>query len=331
MSAPTIKNKTGKTADVFSLPDQVVKTIKSFNENDPVARQYYPSSDEKIISLKENPDPIGDHVHSPLKGLVHRHKSRVLLKITDTCAVYCRFCFRKEMVGKGQGILKDHDVEKIISYIEKHQEINEVIFSGGDPLNLSNRRLSALMQQLEKINNIDIIRFHTRVPIVTPQRIDQEFIDIINRCSKAVYIVLHVNHAQEIDQTVKDMISRLVKSKAVLLSQSVLLKGVNDNVDALSDLFHSLVKNSVKPYYLHHPDLAPGTGHFRVSIAQGQALMKELRRKISGLCIPSYVLDIPGGHGKIPVDHCYLSSLQDNGYSVEDTRGNTHRYIEENG
>lgn len=329
MSAPRVKSKAENTTNIFSVPDQIAKTVHSDHKDDPVARQYYPSADEKIISLKESPDPIGDYANSPLKGLVHRHADRVLLKITDICAVYCRFCFRKEMVGKGQGILKDREIKNILSYIEQHEEINEVIFSGGDPLTLSNRRLAALLQQLEKINHIDIIRFHTRAPIVMPERIDQQFINIINDCSKAVYIVLHVNHAQEINQTIIDMLGLLAKSKAVLLSQSVLLKGVNDNVDALSNLLRTLVKHSVKPYYLHHPDLAPGTGHFRVSIAQGQALMKELRGKISGLCMPSYVLDIPGGFGKIPVDYCYLSALQENGYNIEDTRGTIHHYIEE--
>ncbi len=310
----------------LNITSQIEDTILTDTKTDPVALQYLPSSLEKVIHLNENPDPIGDHTHSPVKGIVHRHNDRVLLKITDICPVYCRFCFRKEMVGKGMGVLTEKEIDNAINYITNYVEIHEVIFSGGDPLTLSNRRLQGLLTRLEKINHLKIIRFHTRVPIVNPERIDIEFLDIINKFSKAIYIVMHVNHAQEINDNIKEMFSKLSRTSAVLLSQSVLLKNINDNILALENLFQTLIDNRVKPYYLHHLDLAPGTGHFRVSIKKGQQLMSELRQKISGLCLPAYVLDIPGGFGKVPIDDCYIKDLENKSYLIKDYEGQNHIY-----
>lgn len=308
------------------LTAQIESTILSNDEHDPVAMQYVPSSQENIIDLKENADPIGDFSHSPVKGIVHRHQDRVLLKITDTCAAYCRFCFRKEMVGKGQGVLSDHEINHALDYISNDKNIREVIFTGGDPLTLSNRRLQDIMDKLNTMAHLDIIRFHTRVPIMKPTRVDDEFITIINQSPKAIYMVVHVNHAQEINQPIKDVFAKLSKSAAQLLSQSVLLKGINDDAKILEDLFRTLVANRVKPYYLHHPDLASGTGHFRISIKKGQALMKTLRKNLSGLCMPTYVLDIPGGYGKVLIEKCYIQDVQNNIYDITDLNGTVHQY-----
>lgn len=326
MSSRALKNKISAQEASLPITEQIFDTMVSQDLDDPVAKQYLPSPEENIISLKESTDPIGDYNHSPMKGLVHRYHDRVLLKITDTCSVYCRFCFRKEMVGKGHGILKNSEIENIISYIQNNPQIHEVIFSGGDPLTLSNRRLSVLLTKLEAIKHLDIIRFHTRAPMVTPDRINEEFLDLINTCSKAIYIVIHVNHAQEINQKIINVLSKLSTTRATILSQTVLLKGVNDTTEALENLFRTLVKNSVKPYYLHHPDLAQGTGHFRVTIAEGQALMKSLIGKISGLCLPTYVLDIPGGFGKIPINYNSTQLLQNGKYLIEDIHGQKHIY-----
>lgn len=305
---------------------QVWDTIKSEDLSDPVAKQYLPAAEENIIALNEHPDPIGDNAHSPVEGVVHRYPDRALLKITDTCTVYCRFCFRKEMVGKGEGILSINELDDALEYISATPEIHEIILSGGDPLTLSNRRFKDLLKQLEEIKHIDIIRIHTRTPIVHPKRIDADFLEILNDCTKALYLVLHVNHAQEINTAVESAFNKLSRTRAILLSQSVLLKGINDNVGSLENLFRTLVNNRIKPYYLHHPDLAPGTGHFRVSIEKGQALMKALRGKISGLCIPTYVLDIPGGHGKAPIGTCSIHATEKDHYIVEDYQGIEHHY-----
>jgi lysine 2,3-aminomutase len=313
-----------KKSDQPRLPTQVQATIQT--KNDPVARQYLYDPREKNIRPEENADPIGDDAHSPMKGIVHRYPDRVLLKITDTCAVYCRFCFRKEMVGQGNGILSLEEINSALGYIHSAPGVREVILTGGDPLTLSNRRLADLLAKLSQIPHLDIIRFHTRAPLVSPQRIDSELVDMIAGMNKAVYLVMHVNHAQEINEAVKAALKRLSRSGAVLLSQTVLLKDINDSATVLESLFRTLLANRVKPYYLHHPDLAPGTHHFRVSIKRGQDIMKALRGTITGLGYPTYVLDLPCGYGKMPLTPCYIETLADGSYSVEDYQGRKHMY-----
>lgn len=309
------------------LTEQVRQTIlSSFPLEDPVGRQYFPDGRETIVALNEDADPIGDHAYSPVKGIVHRYPDRALLKITDTCAVYCRFCFRKEMVGKGEGVLSADELFSSLSYIRGHKELREIILTGGDPLTLSNRRIEDLLKELAAIEHLDIIRIHTRAPLVQPERVDEGLAALFSSLKKALYIVLHVNHAQEIDAKVKDAFFRLSRSGAVLLSQTVLLKGVNDDAEILEDLFRTLLANRVKPYYLHHPDLAPGTGHFQVSIKQGQDIIKSLRGNISGLAYPTYVLDLPGGYGKMPLTPSYLEALSNDTYIVEDYKGQKHLY-----
>jgi len=293
---------------------------------DPVGKQYVPDAREAIITPDENSDPIGDNAHTPVKGIVHRYPDRVLLKITDTCAVYCRFCFRKDMVGKGEGVLSAGELETAYDYIKSHPEVREIILTGGDPLTLSNRRLGDVLARLEAIPHLDIIRIHTRAPLVQPERVDDGLREIFLDLKKALYVVLHVNHAQEINEAVRGAFSRLSRSGAVLLSQSVLLKGVNDKADTLEELFRVLLANRVKPYYLHHPDLAPGTSHFRLSIKEGQDIMKALRGKVTGLAYPTYVLDLPGGYGKTPLTPNYVEHLGSNACIIEDYEGRKHQY-----
>lgn len=314
-----------KPADpALKLPEQVVQTI--YSPDDAVARQYLPDDPESVILPEENADPIGDFAHSPAKGLVHRYPDRVLLKITDTCAVYCRFCFRKEMVGKGVGVLSPFEIGDALNYIRENPQIREVILSGGDPLTLSNRRLGDLLAALDSIPHLDIIRFHTRAPLVTPDRIDEDLQALFLAQKKAVYVVVHVNHAQEINEAVREAFFRLSRSGVVLLSQTVLLKNINDDAATLEALFRTLLANRVKPYYLHHPDLAPGTSHFRLSIKEGQDIIRQLRGRVTGLAYPTYVLDIPGGYGKVPLSPSYAQELLDGTYKVEDIDGRTHAY-----
>jgi lysine 2,3-aminomutase len=313
-----------KTDPALRLTQQVEDTILS--PDDAVARQYIPDVREAVILPGEDADPIGDFAHSPVKGIVHRYPDRVLFKVTNTCAIYCRFCFRKEMVGKGDGILSPFEIGDAMEYIRSNPQIREVIFSGGDPLTLSNRRIAQLLEVLADIPHIELIRFHTRAPIVSPDRVDDEFISLLQSQKKAVYVLLHVNHAQEINEAVEKVLFKLSRSGAVVLSQSVLLKGINDNAQTLETLFRKLLAHRVKPYYLHHPDLAPGTSHFRLSIKQGQEIMKQLRGRVTGLAYPTYVLDIPGGHGKMPLTPCYIAKLSDGTYMIEDFEGNTHAY-----
>lgn len=291
-----------------------------------VARQYVPDVAELSTAPQERADPIGDHAHMPVKGIVHRYRDRVLLKITHVCAVYCRFCFRREMVGPdGEGALDAGELVAALSYVADHPEIWEVILTGGDPLVLSPRRLADLMARLGQIEHVKVVRFHTRLPVVDPARVSDELVAALRCPGKAVYVALHANRAEELTPAARAACARLVDSGVPMLSQSVLLAGINDDVEALGALMRAFVETRIKPYYLHQGDLAPGTGHFRVELEAGQALMRQLRGDYSGLCQPAYVLDIPGGHGKAPVGPAYLAG-QAEAWEVEDPQGGRHAY-----
>jgi lysine 2,3-aminomutase len=293
---------------------------------DPIARQFVPGPAELDARPEETADPIGDHVHSPLEGIVHRYPDRVLLKLTPICAVYCRFCFRREMIGPGAKPLTLKQVDAALAYVAEHPEIWEVILTGGDPLVLSPRRLRAVLSRLAAIAHVKVIRVHTRVPAAEPARITPELVRALRVKGKATYVVLHANHARELTAAARAACARLVDAGIPMLSQSVLLAGVNDDPAALGDLMRALVECRIKPYYLHHGDLAPGTAHLRTSIERGQGLIRALRGRMSGLCQPTYVLDIPGGHGKSPVGPNYLSQDTTGRYRIEDFNGAQHCY-----
>jgi lysine 2,3-aminomutase len=303
--------------------------------SDAIARQFVPSADELVIAREELHDPIGDEAHrpasngEPVKGIVHRYADRVLLKPIHACAVYCRFCFRREQVGPGGDALDAAELDAALDYIRAHGEIWEVILSGGDPLLLSPRRLQGIVEQLAAIDHVGVIRVHTRLPVADPVKIDAEMVAAL-KCAKAVYVVLHCNHADELTAEVKAACARLIDAGIPMLAQSVLLKGVNDDAGTMEALMRGLVAARIKPYYLHHPDLAHGTGHFRLPIARGQEILRDLRGRVSGLCQPTYVLDIPGGHGKVPIGPDYLSAGTDGGWSVADPDGGTHEYPPKN-
>lgn len=267
---------------------------------DPIAAQFRPDERELIIAADELADPIGDHAHTPVKGVVHRYRDRVLLKPLHVCPVYCRFCFRREMVGPdGDGTLTGGELEAALGYIASHPAIWEVILSGGDPFMLSARRAREITRRIGAIEHVKIIRWHTRVPAVEPLRVTPDFVEALKTKAAATYVVLHANHARELTPEARAAIARLVDAGIPMLSQSVLLKGVNDSADDLEALMRALVEARVKPYYLHHLDKAPGASHFRCSVKQGQALMRELHARASGLCQPAYVLDGPEGKRRV--------------------------------
>lgn len=304
------------------LTPSVRETIR--HGRDPVALQYLPDGRELEIAPGERTDPIGDRAHSPVKGIVHRHPDRVLLKLSSVCAVNCRFCFRKTMLGTPEETLDEHDISQALDYIARTPAIWEVILTGGDPLILSPRRLAAVLDRLEQIEHVRIIRIHTRIPVADPERISASLCRVLDR-EKPLYMVVHVNHAQELSDKAANALRELHKSGVTLLSQSVLLRNVNDSVEALEALFRRLVELRVKPYYLHHPDRVTGTGHFRVEIETGQALMRALRAKSSGLTLPSYILDVPGGYGKVPLEQAHIEKQGDITY-VTDHQGRRHIY-----
>jgi len=305
----------------------VARLIDANNPDDPIARQFIPDPAELVVRPEELADPIGDDAHSPVKGIVHRYDDRVLLKLVHVCPVYCRFCFRREMVGpRGRGALSPRELAAALQYIRTQDRIWEVILTGGDPLVLAARRLRMVMRQLAAIDHVKIIRVHTRVPAVAPALITRELARTLRNRAQATYVVLHINHARELTEQAQAACARLSDAGIPLLSQTVLLKGVNDTPATLADLFRTLVENRIKPYYLHHADLAPGTAHFRTTIADGQRLMRALRGSLSGLCQPTYVLDIPGGAGKVPVGPSYLRPLGDAHYEVDDPNGGQSVY-----
>jgi lysine 2,3-aminomutase len=307
----------------------MAELIDAADANDPIARQFVPDIRELDRQPGEHADPIGDHVKSPVKGIVHRYPDRVLLKIVGVCPVYCRFCFRREMVGPdADASLTSDEIEDALGYIRAHEQIWEVILTGGDPFILSPRRAAEITTALEDIAHVKIIRWHTRVPCVAPERITSELVSALKSTRKTVYVALHANHPRELTSRAKEAIARLVDTGIPVLSQTVLLKGINDDVATLEALMRAFVEARVKPYYLHHGDLAPGTAHFRTSIAEGQALMQALRSRLSGLAIPTYVLDIPGGYGKVPVGPSYLASAETASGHMEvlDPAGSMHTY-----
>jgi lysine 2,3-aminomutase len=293
---------------------------------DPIARQFIPDAAELRASPSELGDPTGDDAHSPTEGLVHRYPDRVLVKLVSQCPVFCRFCFRREIVGpSGSRLLSRKAFEAVLAYVAARAEIWEVIFSGGDPFILSPRRLTEISERFGAVSHIKVIRWHTRVPAVAPERVTEALVRALKNAGKAVFVALHANHPRELTSEARAACARLIDAGIPMLSQTVLLKGVNDDAETLSALMRAFVETRIRPYYLHHLDRAPGTAHFSVPIERGQELMRALRGRLSGLCQPTYVLDIPGGHGKSPITPSYLSGGP-NSWSIKDFSGLSHAY-----
>jgi lysine 2,3-aminomutase len=314
-----------------AITPAMAELIDRDDPNDPIARQFIPEPAELEMRPPERADPIGDDAFSPIEGIVHRYPDRVLLKLVHTCPVYCRFCFRREMVGPGgRGGLTAEKRNAAYRYISRHPEIWEVILTGGDPLVLPASRLRAAVRALAAIDHVKIIRVHTRVPAVAPERITAEMVAALMAPGKTTYVALHANHPRELTAAARAACARIVEAGIPMLSQSVLLRGVNDDIETLSALMRAFVECRVKPYYLHHADLAPGTSHLRTSIETGQELMRQMRGHISGLCQPAYMLDIPGGAGKVPAGPGYISTARngasDGRHEVRTIDGRLHDY-----
>ena len=289
---------------------------------DPIARQLVPDADELQHLPEERADPLDEARLSPVPGVVHRYPDRVLLKLTHACPVYCRFCFRREVVGPaGPQVLSDAALAVALGYIAARPAIWEVILTGGDPLILSPRRVAEVTRRLSAIDTVKVMRWHTRVPAVDPDRVTEGLAAALRSPAKAVYVALHANHPRELTPAVRAACARLIDAGIAMLSQTVLLRGVNDDPETLAALMRAFVECRIKPYYLHHPDPAPGTRRFRLSIAEGQAIVRQLRGRLSGLAQPIYVLDIPGGHGKVPIGPGYLDDGR-----VADPGGTWHEY-----
>jgi lysine 2,3-aminomutase len=313
-----------------ALTPAVVAQVEPASVEDPIARQFIPDLRELEVRADETADPIGDDAHSPVKGIVHRYPDRALFKIASVCPVYCRFCFRRETVGPELGTsLSADEIDAALSYIRQTPAIWEVIMTGGDPLILSPRRIAEITRALGQIDHVKVLRWHTRVPVVAPERVTAELVDALESPSQAVYLALHANHPRELTPEARAACARLVDRGIVMVSQSVLLKGVNDDAATLDALMRAFVETRIKPYYLHHLDRAPGTAHFRTTLAEGQDLMRQLRGRLSGLAQPTYVLEVPGGHGKMPIGPNYLSDNRTPGhYTLVDYHGAAHDYCD---
>jgi lysine 2,3-aminomutase len=290
--------------------------------DDPIGRQFIPDTAELVTATHENPDPIGDDALSPVKGVVHRYADRALLKPLLICPVYCRFCFRREHVGPDGGVLTDAELEAAYRWFADHPSVTEVILTGGDPLMLSPRRLRSIIATLSGMAHIQTIRIHSRVPVADPDRLTEELAAAMET-DRSLWLAVHANHAREFTPAAGRALRRVRALGIPLLGQSVLLRGVNDSAEALEALFRAMIANRMKPYYLHQLDPAPGTARFHVPVEEGRALLAGLRGRVTGLAWPTYVLDIPGGHGKVPIGPDYR---QADG-SLRDLRGSLHRGV----
>lgn len=306
-----------------AITPTIAALIDRADPRDPIARQFVPDIRELDHKPEERADPIGDETYSPVPGVVHRYRDRVLLKLTHVCPVYCRFCFRREVVGPGgPQALSDQAIEAAVAYVASDTGIWEVILTGGDPFMLSPRRIAGVTERLSAIAHVKILRWHTRVPVADPARITPELVAALGSSAKTVYVAVHANHPRELTAAARAACARIVDAGIPMLSQTVLLKGINDDAEILAALMRAFVEARIKPYYLHHPDLAPGTSHLRISIEEGQAIVRQMRGRVSGLAQPTYVLDIPGGHGKVPVGPAYIG---EDGHVI-DPAGSPHSY-----
>lgn len=286
----------------MSITPQMLELIKEEKdlEEKPITQQFVPTVEELNTLEEELYDPTGDFAYTPVKGIVHRYQDRCLLKPVSVCSVYCRFCFRREFIGPNQESLSLEDLKKAYEYIASNPNIFEVILTGGDPLILKPKQIMAILKALSEIPHVEVIRIHTRIPIIDSDKITDEMLEAL-QIEKSLFLAIHANHPKEFTEKAKLTCHRIAHAGIPMVSQSVLLKGINNDVETLGLLMRTFVKNKIKPYYLHHPDMAKGTSHFRVTIEEGRELVQALRQNYSGLCQPTYIKEIPGGFGKIPI------------------------------
>lgn len=285
------------------LPQYYLNLIDKENPKDPVARMALPSVQELLHAEESLRDPIGDLAKQAAPRLTHRYKDRALLHVTNLCPMYCRFCFRKNLMNEKEEALYDGDFSAAFAYVRAHPEIRELILTGGDPWMLSDDRLYSLVEEIaDTLPAVRVLRFHTRMPVTLPSRVTDGLLDAIRRQGRLqTVVVTHFNHAQELSAVAIDASARIRGAGILLLNQSVLLKYVNDSVVALKDLFFALGDAGILPYYLHHCDQVAGAEDFRISIERGQEIWRGLRGELPGYLIPEYILDRPGGLGKIPL------------------------------
>jgi len=322
-----IRNSKGRLA--LAVTPYFASLMDPINPNCPIRRQAIPRIEECHLSKNEMVDPLGEDKHSPVPGLVHRYPDRVLLLVTDQCAVYCRYCTRRRLVGSNERSITQGNFEEVLKYLKSHRKVRDVLLSGGDPLLLENERLEEILSRLRALPHIELLRIGTRVPVTLPQRITGGLIRMLRKYHPLM-ISIHFTHPKEITEAVRRACNELADGGIPLGSQTVLLKGINDKPAIMKKLVQELLKIRVRPYYIYQCDLAMGTEHFRTSVATGIQIMEKLRGHTTGYAVPTYVVDAPGGGGKIPLQPDYVVSKGRGKIVLRNYEGKLFDYSEPN-
>ena len=322
-----IKHSKGRLA--LAVTPYFASLMDPVNQNCPIRRQAIPRVEEIHLSKSEMVDPLGEDNHSPVPGLVHRYPDRVLLLVTDQCAVYCRYCTRRRLVGSNERSISQGNFEEVLKYLKSHRKVRDVLVSGGDPLLLENERLEEILSRLRALPHIELLRIGTRVPVTLPQRITNGLVRMLRKYHPLM-ISIHFTHPKEITDQVKKACNDLADGGIPLGSQTVLLKGINDKPYVMKKLVQELLKIRVRPYYIYQCDLAMGTQHFRTSVGTGIQIMEKLRGHTTGYAVPTYVVDTPGGGGKIPLQPDYVVSRERGKILLRNYEGRVFEYPEPN-
>jgi len=293
--------------------------------SEPLRRTHIMVNDEYVRLPGEEDDPLSEDHDTVVPGLVHRYPDRVLFLVTDRCAAYCRYCTRSRLVSNAQDYNFHPEYEQGLRYIEEHPEVRDVLLSGGDPLLLSDRKLEHLIARLRAIPHVEFIRIGSRIPVFLPQRITPELCDIFRRHGP-VWMSIHVNHPRECTAELKAACERLSFAGVPVGNQSVLLRGINDDVDVMKALMHRLLRMRVRPYYLYQMDLITGGAHFKADVRKGIEIIRALRGHTTGYAVPQFVIDAPGGGGKVPINPDYVEEVRDDGIVLRNYEGRLFRY-----
>ncbi len=329
----TLKLSSDERQAISASPSPPFKITKHWfslldgSTDDPLRRQAVPTTAEQLTLAGELQDPLGEDAFSPLPRLVHRYTNRVLVVVTGQCALYCRHCFRRRLTGDSFGDITASQIEDIARWLSLHTEVKELLLSGGDPLTLNDRNLFKIIDRFREARQDIVFRLASRMPIVDPERITISLARELGR-RRPLWVVIQANHPRELSPEAISAIERFQLRGLPVINQAVLLRGVNDDVEILKELSNALVRTGVKPYYLFQGDLAEGTGHFRLPLEEGLLLTEELRARVSGLGMPSYAVDLPGGGGKVPLGSSYIQGRSNKGWELRTPDGNEGLYKE---
>jgi lysine 2,3-aminomutase len=312
------------TALPLAITPYYASLISPDNPGQPIRRTMIPVMSELLVSAGESPDPLGEERHSPVPGLIHRYPDRVLFLVTDYCSSYCRYCTRSRMVGRRKASGKKQ-WQKAIDYIAATPSVRDVLLSGGDPLTLADEQIDWLLGSIRRIPHVELIRIGTKAPVVLPQRITPGLVEMLRK-HHPLWMSIHCTHPEELTTEMQTACTRLADAGIPLGSQTVLLSGINDSVDTMRRLMHGLVKMRVKPYYLYQCDPILGSSHFRTPVSKGLEIYQGLRGYTTGYAVPNYVIDAPGGGGKIPLIPETVAGRDGNDLLIRNYEGNIYRY-----